>query len=219
MLDLHGDVADPELAVHDLVKHVYGLLMTGGVGDHDVTPHGRVAAGERPYVQVVDFLDAGYGPERGMHVAEVDVAGDGLEQDVDGLADEAPGADEDQECDNDGYDRVGRHPAGEEDDESGGDGADGAEQVAEHVEVCAPEVEVVAGGGVEQECGDDVDDQPGSGDAEHQCALNVLRLSEPRVCLPQDDERYDDERGAVDESGEDLDAHVAVRLGGGCRAS
>ena len=67
--------------------------------------------------------------------------GRGLEQHVEGVAQEVQGARQDQAPDDDGGDGVGRRPAGAEDDQRGDDDRDRSQRVGEHLQVGAADVE------------------------------------------------------------------------------
>ena len=99
LLDLYRDVLDPAAVSQAVVDLLEDPLVLRGVGDDRVAAHGEVSAGEGPDVEVVDVLEGGHVTHRLVDLGEVDVSGGGLEEDVDGLPDEAPAADEDEAAD------------------------------------------------------------------------------------------------------------------------
>ena len=93
-------------------------------------------------MHVVDILDAGdIAHDIVRDRIAVDMRRRGFEQDQPGSAHELPGAAEEQQADQHGEQRVGLRPAGEEDDERRQDRRGRAEQVAEHVQDGAAQVE------------------------------------------------------------------------------
>src|SRR5690606_237059 len=128
LLELDRDVPDPESLVEAFVDLAQDALVLREVLDHGVAAHGEVAAGDGPDVEVVDVGDARDLVDRLADLVQIDVRRDGLQEDVHGLPDELPTAEEDQPADGDGDERVGQHPAGQEDHDRGGDGPDRAEQ-------------------------------------------------------------------------------------------
>ena len=136
---------------------------------------------------------------------------------MDNAGHEAPGADENEEADNDADDRVGDVPA-EGDDEDGGDhDADGTEEVGHDVLEGTLGVEAVLGRAVEDEGGGDVDGEASEADPEDGPAIDMGAFgAEAVVGLETDPGDDDPESDGVEKSGEDLGAIEAEgALGGG----
>src|SRR5918912_1415914 len=72
-----------------------------------------------------------------------EAAGGLFEQDVDGVAQELPGASQDEQADEDADQGVGVAPAGEDDDAGGSYGSQRAERVGEHVPQSALGIEAL----------------------------------------------------------------------------
>ena len=120
-------------AVLELVEHPAAASVGEHlVGDDHVHRQHREPGGDGPRVQVVR-ADHARGVEDVLaHGDQVDPARCRLEQDVDGLAQERPGARQDHEGDRDGRHGVGLQPSRGQDDERRHDDGRGAEQVAQH---------------------------------------------------------------------------------------
>ena len=145
-----------------------------------------------------------------MSCVDVEPVGGALEQDVGGSADQQPGAAQDQKGDQQREQGVDRGPVGRIDDGAGDDRRDRAEQVAHDVQRGAPDVEVVAVAAVQEREGHDVDQQAQARDHEHEAALDRGRRQEAAGGLDRDPADHQDQRHAVDEGGQHLEAVVAV---------
>lgn len=93
-------------------------------------------------MKVVDVEDAGDGLHGVADGSELQITRRALEEDVEGLADDADGAPEDHGGDEDGEERVDPGHAGKEDGCAAYDDGGGGERVAEHVEEDAADVDV-----------------------------------------------------------------------------
>jgi hypothetical protein len=105
--------------------------------------------------------------------------------------------------------RVGLNPARSHDGQGSGDGCDGAQQVACHVEQGAADVEVVAIGAVEHCETGDVDGKASGGDPEHQIGLDGVRCHQPFDSFDNDPDGDGEEREAVDEGSQHREAPEA----------
>ena len=118
--------------------------------------------------------------------------------------------------------RIEPHPAGEEDDHARADDADRGQRVAEDVQESRARVHVVVVVLVQHKGDDDVDDQAYHRDDEHRPGLDRLRLLPAIPGLAQNLEGDEQQRDAVGERRQDLQAVVAVGMavigGQGCRA-
>jgi hypothetical protein len=141
----------------------------------------------------------------------VDVRWHGLEQDIGRLAHEPPSAPEDEQRDEDRHDGIDGRPPGRQDDDSRGDRAHGAQQVAQDVEVGPPHVQVVVRMPVEQARPDHVDGQTHDRHAEHEAAVHLGGGREALVGFAHDQSGDHEQAGAVHERREDLQARVPIR--------
>ena len=141
--------------------------------------------------------------------SDVHACGRALEQDLNGVAQDRPRADQDQHADRHRDHRVGVLPAGGEDDQGGEDHPGRAEQVGDHVAEGGRDVEALARVPLQDPRGDQVDDQPGDRDRQHQARLDLGRVAEPGPGLDEDPDRDRDQGDAVEERREDLGSPVA----------
>ena len=114
-LELERRVLDVEVAgkaVLQLVEQPRQLTVPEArVVDDDVRGEHRQPRGHPRCVQVVHVVDVGHGADVLAYLREVEVAWCCLQQYVDGLAQQSPGAREDQAADDERGDRVGPLPA------------------------------------------------------------------------------------------------------------
>ncbi len=164
-------------------------------------------------MQVVDAPHRAGRAQGVLDLGHVEMGGRALEEDVDRLAQQRPGARQDEEGDERARDDVGAGPAGEDDHEAGHDHEGGADRVAEDLEVRAAHVEALRGADVQQPHARQVHEEAQGGHHQDGDARDVRRLPEPLVGGDQDGDRHHAEHDAVDERGQDLHAVVAVGLG------
>ncbi len=185
--------------------------MDGARLDLHVQRHHRPVGGDHPGVDVVDVGDAGHGRHHlGTEGGDVQPVGRALQQDVRRHPHQAPGAVQDEAGDGNGKQRVDGHPARQGDDHCGGNGGDGAQHVAEHMERCPADVDVAAVAAVEDGERGDVDQEASDGHRQHQPAEHLDRREQPADRLDSDPDHDRDQRHAVDEGGEHLEAMIAV---------
>ncbi len=220
-LDLERAVLDVEVLAEALAQRVeHPPAVAGGqrlLGDDDVRRQDGQPGGDRPRVQVVHVEDAVHPPHVLPDLTHVDPPGRGLEQHVEGVAQEVQGARQHQAADHDGGDGVGRRPAGAEDDERGDDDRDRSQRVGEHLQVGAADVERLRSPPVEHGEGHQVHDQPDAGDDEHRAGLDLRRVADPPDRLGEHEHRDGDEQEAVRDRGEDLDPLPAERASSASR--
>ena len=174
--------------------------------DEHVRGQGGKARGDRPDVQVV-HLDDALGPrQREPHLLRVDPGGRLLEQDPHRVAEDPPRAGEHERADRERGEWVGVLPAGDHDDQARHDHAGRSEQVGEDVEERGLHVQVLRSRAREDPRRGNVDHRAGDADHEHPAARDLGRVVEPPERGDDDPDRDGDERGAVDERGEDLGA-------------
>src|SRR5256885_13954877 len=92
-LELDGGVLDPETRAQDSLRVGEDLVVAPArralADDHQVAAQRDQAAGDGPHVQIVHRGDALHLAESVVHFLEIEMRGESLEQDVDGLAAEA----------------------------------------------------------------------------------------------------------------------------------
>lgn len=211
-LDLDGRVGDAE-AVFDQGDGALQHILAGDPFlDEDVAAEGVEAGGDRPDMQVVHVADAVEREQRGLYLFMVDAGGRAFHQHMDRLGDDKPGAPQDEDGDDDRDDRIRDVPAEGHHEDARRDGADGAERVAQHVQVGAPHVDVVLHVALARE-------RPGAGqvgqeadgrDRHHRPAGHLGRRSHPADGFVDDEARDDKQGDAVEQRGENLEAVEAV---------
>src|SRR5215469_14460587 len=77
--------------------------------------------------------------------------------------------------------RVRQVPAGGKHDETGGNGANGPQSVAHHVQKGSPQVEVMMVRTEQDQAGNDIDDEPQYRNYQHTVTLNLWWMKEPVV--------------------------------------
>ena len=135
-------VVDPEPAVQDHVELLEDLVGRRPRLHHHVGAHRLATGGEGPHVEVVHPAHRRPGGQRGLDLLDVEVGGGALQQHVHGLAEQAPGARQQEERDHRARDGVHHHPAGNEDHEPGHDDHPRADRVTQHLDVGAAHVRV-----------------------------------------------------------------------------
>jgi len=139
-LELHRHVLDPE-EPHGIVNVLENVLMPVRLPHDRVYTHGDEAGRHRPDMQVVDGFDTGNRFELRANGAERDVRWRRFEQNVDGFSDQPPGTAQDEQRHQQRRDRIRGEPACPTHDDRRRDGADGPEQIAQHMQVRRTHVE------------------------------------------------------------------------------
>ena len=204
---------DAEAVAHhllDAVEHLVAAAVAAIVDPH-VAAEGRQARGDAPDVQVVHLDDPRDGADGGAHLVEADARRGGFEQHVRRLADQAHGADDDDEGDDPGQDRVETVPAGDADDDAAGEHPDRREGVAHDVHARAADVQAAVGARQDAER-QQIDQQPRQRDPGHQPALDGQRRRESLEGLVEHGGRDQDQQRAVRERGQDLQPVVSIGL-------
>src|SRR5215216_6672864 len=216
VVHLEGGVFDAVLVGEEFFQVAAPGMAVLVVADEHVGREGGEAAGYGPDVQVVDFLDAGDAGHLTADLGGID-AGRGLfEQDVDRVAQELPGASQDEQADEHADQGVGVAPAGENDDGGGDYGPCGAEHIGKHMPQNALEVEAIAPGAREHQSAYEVYDEPHHGYDQHPAAEDLGRLRCAPVSFDKDPDGDRDQRDPVGEGGQDLGPFVAeAPVGGG----
>ncbi len=211
--ELDGGVVDLEAMLQGVVDFLEDRagLGEGAVADGDVAGESVGVGGEAPDVEVVDTEDAGDLLDGGADLGDLEALGGALEEDVEGLADDAGAGPEDEAGDDEGEDGVDPGEAGEEDASASGDDGGGGEGVAEHVEEDGTDVDVA--GEAPEESGDgSVHEDAEGGNDHHDVGLDGDGRVQASDGGDGDPAGEDDEGEGVDEGGEDAGALVAEGL-------
>ena len=183
----------------------------GGFADAGVQRHHRPFLGDRPGMDVVNVLDIG---DRRLQVVlnigHRHAGRRGFQQDVGGIAHDMPAAPQDDDGDQHRDERVGGRPAGGHDDRRRDDGADGAEQVAHHMNQGAAHVEVLAVAAVEEHEHADIDGEADGRDHQHGAAHHRLRRHQAPRRLDDDAAGDDEQHQPVAEGDQDLQPLEAI---------
>ena len=164
---------------------------------------------------MMDVLDARHAfPQIVAQSIDVEPVGRPFQQDMGGMANDDPGAAQDEHGDDDGEQGIDGRPARPEDDDGGEDGGDGAQKIAQHMERGRANVQIFAISGAQQSEHQDIHHQPQGGDDEHRPREDLDRLEQPPDGLEDDPADDEQKRHAVDESGQDLEPVIAVRAPG-----
>ena len=84
---------------------------------------------------------------------------------------------------------------------------------------CAPDVEIVAAAAMQDEIGRDVDGEAEGGDQQHWSAQHLDGVAQAGDRLGDDPDGDHEQRRAIDQGGQHLEAGMAVGAGRCCRAS
>jgi hypothetical protein len=168
--------------VEALVEHLAGVRQhpgqVGGGGDAQVR-RGNVHSGRQgPHVKVVDVGDALDPGQGGGDVGDVEAGRGGLQQDAQRVASQLGGAGEDEQAHRHGDDGVGVRPAGERDDDGGDDDTGRAQQVAQHLEVGAADVDALRRSRTQNRQRHQVGDETDGGDDQHRGGRHLGRAGE-----------------------------------------
>ena len=165
---------------------------------------------------VLHALDVG--GEVVAHGLHVELARGGLEQDMAGVADQHPRAAQDQQRHHHRQQRVDRRPARRQDHDRRDDGGNRAQQIADHVQQRALDIEVVAVGAVQGGKGRDVDDDAEHRHHQHRPAEHGDGLAQAMDRLDHDGDGDEEQREPVGVGGEHVHAVEAVGAGPVVRA-
>ena len=92
--ELNRGVLDPEALVQFMRDRLEQLIVELRFAFHDMRGAGRLGRAQAPDVEVMDLGDAGQLFEKSFHRARIDPARDGVEHEIDRVAQQSPGADE-----------------------------------------------------------------------------------------------------------------------------
>ena len=125
----------------------------------------------------MDFGNARQLLEKSLHRSWIDSAGDGVEHETDGVAQQSPGADENDHHDDQAADRVEQRPACFQNNEACDDHSGRNTGISCHVEKCPADVEVAFASAREHPGSHTVNQYPGRSDPDHRYSDNVLWLA------------------------------------------
>ncbi len=160
-------------------------------------------------MQVVDADDAGVAGERQSDLLGVDPGRRLLHQHVGRLAQDAPGAGEHQDADQDRHGGVGALPAGREHDQPRRDDPERAGQVGDDVPQRGTDVEALSRRAPEHPRGHEIGGEADRADDDDGSGSNGGWIVEPPRRLDEDPHGQPDEQGAVRERGKDFGPPVA----------
>ena len=163
-------------------------------------------------MKVVDFPRARHPLERALQHLDVDVRGHGLHEHVHGLAHEVPRAEQDEDRNQHARQRVGGVPAGQQDDDRGPQRPDRPEQVGDHVQVGAPQVQAVIPMLAQAERDEGIDAEADAREGEHATPRDRRRVLEAPPRLGDDERDHQPEDDPVHQRRQDLGAIVAEGL-------
>ena len=174
-----------------------------------------VSRGQRPDVDIVDDGDARQFLDHAAQAIDVDVPGNALQQHVDHLGKQAPGAQQNQDGHHGAGDRVGDIPVVGPDQDRRHHNRHRTQQIGDHVPVGRLDVDAVSGGGVQHPGDQGVDAEPDGPDDQHQSTLDIVIViagdaaRDAVVGLQQDQCRDDPQGEGVRQRRQDLRAMVA----------
>ena len=200
------DVEIPGETGAQLVEHACRLR--AGPQD-DVGRDDRESARDRPGMEIVDVGDALRADDVRADDLEPHPARRRLQQDVDRLAQEADRPRHDERGDDDRRDRVGVVPAGHREDDGRDDDRHGTEEVAEHFQVRAPDIERAGLGPPQERRRCPVRHQADDAEDEHESALDFRRILEAADRRDDDERRDADEQDGIRDRRQDLGPVVA----------
>ncbi len=209
MVDLKRRVLDAVLAQEHVLELAPARVAILISLDEDMRGEGGEAGRDRPDVQVVHLDDPRHLGQTTTEPAGIHAPRGSLEQDVHGVAQDRPGAREDQERDRHAGKRVGVAPAREQDDDGGNEDSGRADCVGEHVSERRAHVQGVVPSAVEDCRSREVDGEAGDGHEGNPAGQHLGRVGEPAPRLDEDPDGKSKEDEAVDERCEDLGALVA----------
>ena len=220
MLELDGGVADLKMIFQNMVEldEDASAFRRRNIGDGDVAGQGARVRAEAPDMQVMNVDNALDFFHASANGGQRDAARRAFEQDVESFADDADTRPEDERGDDERKDGIDPVLAGEKDPSAAGYNGSGGERVAGHMDKGRAHVHV-AGHAPEQRGNHAVHQDAGGGHDHHQPGLHGNGGREAMDGLDGDPERDNDERGCVDESGQNAGALVAKGFGvaGGAR--
>jgi hypothetical protein len=182
---------------------------TGGehrVGDGHVRREHRHPAGDRPGVQVVHVHHTGHAAQVVPDVVEVEVCRRRLQEHVDGVPHQRERPGQDQHRDQQRHHRVRADEAGAEHHQRGDDHPDGADQVAEHLEIGGPHVQRLVAPADQQRQRHRIREQADDREREHRPGVDVGRVHHASYALDRQVAADTEQHHGVQQRGQDLGA-------------
>jgi hypothetical protein len=151
-------VPDLEVLVQFVGGVVQEAIVAATLGHHQMGGERDLRGAHGPHVQVVHVRHAGQRLQKGLHGMQVHAVGHAVEQQVQRLLEQTPGADHDDGRDQQADHRVQPGPAEPQRQAAGHHHAGRHQRVGGHVQEGAADVEVGLAPAHEQQCGGGVDD-------------------------------------------------------------
>jgi predicted alpha-1,6-mannanase (GH76 family) len=209
-LELEGGVLHVEMAAQAVLQPVeHAAVVDHPLVHHHVRREHREPGGDRPGVQVVHVADAGQAGHVAPDLAQVDAAGARLEQHVDGLPQQLPGAGQDQQADGERGDRVHPGEPGGRDHHPGHDHRGGPERVRGDLEEGAADIQALRLPPPQQQQRHGVGAQRDHAEHDEQPGAHLGGRYQPPDRLDQDERRHPEQQHGVGHRGQDLGPGVA----------
>ena len=164
---------------------------------------------DAPDMQVVNTADAVYGVKLFHHFFYVDILRCALQQNVNGLAENAPGVPQNEQADQNTDEWVKPVPFCEVNKDTRDNRAERGHDISHQMEEGAAQVEVVFAAFFDHQRGDEVDDKSDSTNSDQKGRVNFGRGQEAFIGFEEDPERDQDQRCGVDQGDENSNAMIA----------
>src|SRR5215471_17400275 len=168
---------------------------------------------EAPDMEVMDVEHAGKLLQAGRDALEIQAFGEPFEQDVERIANDAPGGPDDQQGYHRGENRVDAEPACGADDERSNNDADGAHKVAKHMDEGSADIEVVFAAAMEGKHNSAVEKHTGNRYPEHDVLGDRRGVQEAGPAFVENPDRQSAQGQRIDEAGENAGTLIAVGSG------
>jgi hypothetical protein len=138
--DLDGRVGNVEVLLEHFGNGLLNPLCfeSALLLDPNVQATGHDARGDGPNVQVMNILDADYSMDHLYDVGQIQSYRNRFHEDIDGLAQDAPGTPENQSADEQRHEWVNHALLRQDDDDACDNHAQGRKGIAQHVQVGYP---------------------------------------------------------------------------------
>ena len=217
-LDLQRRVVDPEALVQALVDPVEEGIVAFGAGADQVGRHRDLARAQRPDVHVVGGLDALLRLQPRAYLGGVERGGHRVHRGVEGVVQQAEGADRDHRADQQRGRRIQPGPAEPEHADAGEHGAQRDGRVGHQVQEGAAAVEVLVMAAAHEPRGAEVDRDADRGDHDHWQRRDLRRRVEAAHRFPGERAGEADQQQGVGQRREQGGATPAVGMALGRQA-
>ena len=217
--DLHGGVADAEVAADMGIGELQHQLAVGPFIDQQMAAERMDSRSDRPDPQIMHIEDAVDLFQLFPHLARTDVRRRAFHQDVNRLPDYFPGPFQDQAGDQDADQRIGHNPVPKIHQQAGDNRADRPQRVAENVQIGAAHVDVGFYVALAQQCpsAQKVGEQADHRDSHHRNAAHGFRRPKAMNRFKENQAGNDKQSDSIEQSGQDFHPGIAVMLVGGGR--